>query len=71
VDTGDNCIAPETLEARMQQRHIRFQRKTSAEFGPYLQFRQGGNDFSIAYPLRGSCIEEFQLEQITKNRPSE
>jgi hypothetical protein len=65
VDTAANCISPEMLEARMRQRHIRFSKKSPPDSDAYLQINQGGNDFSMSYPLQGSCIEAFMLEQGT------
>jgi hypothetical protein len=65
VDTAANCISPEMLEARMRQRHIRFRTKSPSDSDAYLQINQEGNDFSMSYPLQGSCIEAFMLEQVT------
>lgn len=65
VDTAANCISPDALEARMRQRHIRFQKKAPSDSAAYLQIYQGGNDFSMSYFLQESCIEAFMLEQVT------
>jgi hypothetical protein len=65
VDRVANCISPESLETRMRQKHIHFQKKADPTFGPYLQTFQRGNAFSIGYYLEGSCIEELKLEQKT------
>ena len=65
VDMVANCISPESLEARMLQKHIHFRKKADPNFGPYLETFQRGNTFSIGYYLEGSCIEELRLEQKT------
>jgi len=65
VDTVASCISRELLEARMRQRHIRFRKKSTPDFGAYLQTNQQGNEFSIGYYPQGSCIEAFKLEQVT------
>jgi hypothetical protein len=65
VDTVTNCISPESLEARMRQRRIRFRKRFDRILGPYLHTIQRGNAFSIGYYLEGSCIQEFNLKQET------
>jgi hypothetical protein len=66
VDTAANCISPESLEAQMRQRHIRFRKETGQDHtAPYLKTFQRGNDLWIGYDLQGSCIETFRLEQAT------
>jgi len=65
VDNISNCISPESLEARLRQRRIHFQKKSDRNLGPYLETFQRGNAFSIGYYVRSSCIEEFNLRQKT------
>jgi hypothetical protein len=66
IDTAANCISPESLEAQMRQRHIRFRKEMGQDHTtPYLKTFQRGNDFWIGYDLQGSCIETFRLEQAT------
>jgi hypothetical protein len=65
-DTATNCISPESLEAQMRQRHIRFRKEVGQDHTTaYLKTFQRGNDFWIGYDLQGSCIETFRLEQVT------
>jgi hypothetical protein len=66
VDTVANCISPESLEARMRQRHIRFRKKSDHYLHPYLRTFRLTNALSIHYSLQGSCIEEFDLDQETE-----
>jgi hypothetical protein len=65
VDTIANCISPESLVMRMHQKHIRFQKQSDPQIGPYLRTFQQGNALSIGYYVQGSCIQEFNLEQET------
>lgn len=60
VDTAANCISPESLEARMRQRHIHFRKA-----GQALRTFQQGNQLSISYHLWASCIWQLDLDQVT------
>lgn len=65
VDPIANCISPESLEARARQVHTRFIKETSKDSGWSLRTIQQGNELSLSYTIRDSCITTFQLNQTT------
>ncbi|HEY4215127.1 MAG TPA: hypothetical protein VGM84_26875 [Steroidobacteraceae bacterium] len=68
IDTDANCIASESVGARLRERHVRFRTEAPPQIpgvGPILRTSQHGNEMWLTYSVEGSCVKSFGLDQVT------
>jgi hypothetical protein len=64
VDTTTACISPDTLQARMRQRHLRFRKVWDEEAKEtVLRVLKWGDVFTVRYDVAGTCVSELKLQQ--------